>query len=354
MVLGYATVALVIPELFTSLAIRQMPGYVKVGRTGGNSPEDVLSRMRDLDKTGVPRAFYCEYAAVVADHKEAEQVLLTAFGENRVRRNREFLEDIPPYRVTAIVKHLALKNVTPGPGLDLGDAGLNPDEASSERPPRTPSVKFSRLGIEPGDSLEWADDPNISCQVIRDGRVSYEGCEYAISQLTAKLRGGRAAYLQVQPYWLFKDQTLGELWSNYLSSEDNGGSGGQVKRMRPPEHWAAHPSGLVSPHPLSRYTRKMPQDAPESFFLGLVGSKRVLARFVWKSTARRRQPPDFRLHLQAGLLSETAKVAGHTGLRDAGIWDEHDCCVCQVKTLVWMSQYIRRNVTSSLCPKCKI
>ena len=212
------------PGIVYVLSNPAMPGYVKVGRTGGNSPEDVLRRMGSLDKTGVPRAFYCEYAAVVADHGEAEQVLLRAFGENRVRRNREFLEGIPPYRVIAIVKHLALEDVTPGP--DLGDAELNPDEDSSERPPRMPSVKFSRLGIKPGDSLEWADDPNISCQVIRDGRVCYEGKEYALSRLTARLKGGKAEYVQVQPYWLFRDQTLGELWSDYLSSEDNDGSGG--------------------------------------------------------------------------------------------------------------------------------
>ena len=46
---------------------------------------------------------------------------------------------------------------------------------------------------------------------------------------------------------------------------------------------------------------------------------KVPARFVWKCTARRRQPPDFRLDLQAGLLRETAKDASHTGLGDAGI-----------------------------------
>ena len=63
-----------------------MHDYIKVGSTRGNAPKDVLDRMRQLDSTGVPRAFKCEYAAVVAEYEKTEQVLLTAFGENRVRQ----------------------------------------------------------------------------------------------------------------------------------------------------------------------------------------------------------------------------------------------------------------------------
>ena len=212
------------PGIVYVLSNPAMPDYVKVGRTRGNRPQDVLDRMRQIDTTGVPRAFYCEYAAVVADHEEAEQVLLTAFGENRVRRNREFLEDIPPYRVITMLKYLALEDVTPG--SDLGGAGLNPDGDPPERPPRSPYVPFSTLGIRPSDSLQWANDPNISCEVIDDRRVRYEGQEYYLSRLTAILKGWSPRNVSGQPYWLFGGQTLGELWSDYLSSKDDNGSTG--------------------------------------------------------------------------------------------------------------------------------
>lgn len=212
------------PGIVYVLSNPAMPDYVKVGQTGGNRPEDVLERMRQLDTTGVPRAFYCEYAAVVADYKEVEQVLLRALGEDRVRQNREFLEGIPPYRVIAMLRHLALEDVTPGP--DLGGAMPNPDGDPPERPPRTPSVRFSKLGIEPGDFVQWADDPNISCEVIGNRRVRHENREYALSRLTAILKGGRARYVQVQPYWLFRGRTLGELQNDYLSSEDDDGAAG--------------------------------------------------------------------------------------------------------------------------------
>ena len=83
------------PGIVYVLTNPAMPDYVKVGRTSGNEPKDVLDRMGQLDSTGVPRAFKCEYAAVVAEHEQTEQMLLTAFGENRVRQGREFLEGIP-------------------------------------------------------------------------------------------------------------------------------------------------------------------------------------------------------------------------------------------------------------------
>ena len=84
------------PGIVYVLSNPAMPDYIKVGCTRGNAPKDVLDRMRQLDTTGVPRAFKCEYAALVAQYEDTEEVLLTAFGENRVRQGREFLEGIPP------------------------------------------------------------------------------------------------------------------------------------------------------------------------------------------------------------------------------------------------------------------
>lgn len=186
-----------------------MHDYIKVGSTRGNAPKDVLDRMRQLDSTGVPRAFKCEYAAVVAEYEKTEQVLLTAFGENRVRQGREFLEGIPPYRVIAMLKHIALTDVTPDPG--------STPEESQEKPLRLPAFRFSMAGIKPGASLQWADDDSKSCTVIGDRTVSYESQEYSLSRLTAILKGWNVSNAQVGPYWLFGGQTLDELRTDYLA-----------------------------------------------------------------------------------------------------------------------------------------
>ena len=63
-----------------------MPGYVKIGRTDG----DLASRVRQLDSTGVPLPFEVFYAARVRDSAFVERQLHAAFGDRRVRANREF------------------------------------------------------------------------------------------------------------------------------------------------------------------------------------------------------------------------------------------------------------------------
>ena len=199
------------PGIVYVLSNPAMPDYVKVGKTSGNGSKDVLDRMSQLDTTGVPRAFKCEYAAVVAEYEKVEQVLLTGFGENRVRQGREFLEGIPPYRVIAFLKHLAVIDVTP-------DSGAPHDEIP-EKPLRLPAFRFSMAGIQPGASLHWADDPSKTCEVIGDRQVSYQDQEYSLSRLTAILKGWNVSNAQVGPYWLFGGRTLEELRTEYLSIE---------------------------------------------------------------------------------------------------------------------------------------
>ena len=197
------------PGIVYVLSNPAMPDYIKVGSTRGDTPKDVLDRMRQLDTTGVPRAFTCEYASFVAEYEKTEQVLLTAFGENRVRQGREFLEGIPPFRVIAMLKHIALKDVTP-------DQGSTPQD-SQEKPLRLPAFRFSMAGIEPDASLQWADDNSKSCTVTGDRTVSYEGQEYYLSRLTAILKGWNVSNAQVGPYWLFEGRTLDELRTDYLA-----------------------------------------------------------------------------------------------------------------------------------------
>ena len=52
-----------------------MDGYIKIGKTSGDSARNVIGRMRELDTTGIPRAFHCEYAAVVDDNSAVEKNL---------------------------------------------------------------------------------------------------------------------------------------------------------------------------------------------------------------------------------------------------------------------------------------
>ena len=186
------------------LTNQAMEGYLKIGVTSGSSPRDVLNRMRELDTTGVPRAFDCEYAAVVENYQQVEQAFLEAFGENRVRYRREFLEGIPPFRVKAILALLAIEDVTPQSSDD--------ERGPRDGPPaRAKPFRFSMAQVPVGAYLEWTDNREITCRVVSDSRVAYEGEQYSPSRLTAILKDWRNSdYVSPGPYWIYEGETLQE------------------------------------------------------------------------------------------------------------------------------------------------
>ncbi len=195
-----------------------MPGYLKIGQTSGDSPEDVVRRMGELYRaTGVPRPFNCEYAAVVADPHEVEQKLLYGLGDFRVNPNREFLEGIDPIRVKKLLQLSAIiEEVTPG---ETGVGYAEP--ATHDKPPKAERFTFQMVGIPVGETLEWADDPEKKCRVL-DGRthVEYEGDTYSLYPLSAHLKGWSNA--QGSKYWLYEGETLQERRNRLESSGDDG------------------------------------------------------------------------------------------------------------------------------------
>ena len=180
-----------------------MEGYLKIGKTGGDSVKDVLDRMRQLDTTGVPRAFECEQAVVVENYEEVERKLHDAFDDRRVRRNREFFEGLPSFQVKSILSLLVIKDVTP----TEDETKLVVDPEGTERPPRKQNFRFSMVDIQLGEQLDWIDDPdNVKCTVVSEDRVSFQGDIYSLSGLASKLKGGGS--LQGPRYWLYKGETL--------------------------------------------------------------------------------------------------------------------------------------------------
>lgn len=187
------------------LTNRAMPDYVKVGRTAGNSSKDVVDRMKQLDNTSVPLPFDCEYAAVVDNFVAVERTLLTAFEDRRVR-NREFLQEVAPHRIKAILKLVEIVDVTP-----MGETGtlLEADKSPASK------FRFSLAGVPFGATLQWADDPQITCLVEDDTRVLYEGKRATISGIARELKGWSAA--QGSRYWMYAGKTLQE-WREQIES----------------------------------------------------------------------------------------------------------------------------------------
>ena len=87
-----------------------MPGLVKIGQT---STDGLVSRMRQLQSTGVPLPFECERASLVDDPDRIEDLVHTVFGDQRINARREFFR-VTVERAIAALQLAELKDVTPG------------------------------------------------------------------------------------------------------------------------------------------------------------------------------------------------------------------------------------------------
>ena len=185
-----------------------MPGYIKIGYTSGNSAKDIEDRMSQLDSTGVPRSFDCEYAALVSNCSQVEKAIHTAFGDFRVRQNREFFEGVEPFRVKAILQLLAIEEVTPNGHREHKFESAFRDMESEQPIRRRESFTFAMVEVPRGATLEWGDEPEVKCQVANDSTgVVFDGEYYSLTELTSKLKKWKHTPTPVR-YWLYQGETL--------------------------------------------------------------------------------------------------------------------------------------------------
>src|SRR5260370_30680131 len=150
-----------------------MPGLVKIGKTNN----EVAERMRQLDTTPIPLPFECFYAAEVTDPDRVERAIHEAFGDHRIRKNREFFR-ISPDKPKAIVELLCVKNVTPG--IEVFTEA-DDKEAINEVKKRRSAFRFSVVKLEPGAILQSVFDETITCTVKDDRQVEFRGQETSLS-----------------------------------------------------------------------------------------------------------------------------------------------------------------------------
>ena len=198
------------------LTNQAMDKYVKVGWTTGNSSKDVLDRMKNLDNTSVPLPFNCEYAAVVDNYRQVEQALLTAF-EDRRPRNREFLYDVAPYRINALIRLLEIDDVTPK-GSDLVGGASDQSDVAELPTTHAPRFRFSMAHVPVGATLQWADDAQVTCEVEDDTHVLYQGKSSTISGVARELKGWPSARGSL--YWLYDGMTLQERREKFESEDE--------------------------------------------------------------------------------------------------------------------------------------
>ncbi len=196
-----------------------MPGYIKIGRTDTS----VEQRMRELDRTSVPLPFQCYYAARVGDHVTLERTLHTAFGDHRVRSNREFFQ-LDPFKAKVIIELLAIEDVTPGADLFEDQESA---EAVEKATRRSGQYDFAKYGIPVGSVLEYARDRNITATVHDERFMDFRGELVSPSKaavLANRLRGGTATALQGPALWIYQDESLSAIRSAVEDAEEGSGA----------------------------------------------------------------------------------------------------------------------------------
>lgn len=193
-------------EIIYVLINEAMPGLVKIGKTCS----DVEQRMKDLDNTTAPLPFQCFYAARVKAGLSIERTIHFIFGEQRVRKNREFFR-VDPNRIRAAIELVAIEDVTPRQDVAEAEEDL---EAVDEFNDRRPPFRFSMAQIPVGAELDFSRDENQKCRVVNDRQIEFEGQLTSLSSAALILlkRIGWTTNHKVQGplYWLYNGEPLSE------------------------------------------------------------------------------------------------------------------------------------------------
>ena len=198
-----ATETAIVEENIVYIAINEaMPGYVKIGRTN-----NIAQRIRTLDGTSIPLPFECFFAARVTNGTEVERLLHETFGDQRVRRSREFFT-IAPERARAALKLAALEEVTPGNDLTETEEDRRVLQRARQR---RANFNFEMVDIQPGAELVFTRDPEVKATVIGKRKVRFRGEELSLSraaQLALEDQGTQWQAVSGPWYWEYEGETL--------------------------------------------------------------------------------------------------------------------------------------------------
>jgi hypothetical protein len=191
-----------------------MPGLVKIGMTGN---EDETTRVKQLYATGVPLPFQVYYACRVENPREVEAALHFAFGPHRINPNREFFR-IDPERAAVILRLLDRPEVTAEVKAEL-EKNVAPEEqaAVEHERKRRPSLNFLEMGIQIGEEIEAAKDPNIKATIKSDKKVEFEGEEMSLTAATRRLLSN-SYDVAPAPHWVYRGRSLREMYEETYPS----------------------------------------------------------------------------------------------------------------------------------------
>ena len=155
----------------------------------------------------MPLPFECFYAARVEDISFVESQLHDAFGNDRVRKSREFF-NIDPARIAAALKLAAKEDVTP---RDDVVETIDDQRALNSARVHRGMFNMEMIGIKPESTLVFAKGDNITCKVVDKHRIEFEGEIMSLTK-SALIIIGRLGYtwgkIAGPQFWMYEDETL--------------------------------------------------------------------------------------------------------------------------------------------------
>ena len=192
------------------------PEYVKIGYA-----DDVEKRLNQLNRSEcIPFAFR-KYATYEVPNRLADKklhALLDMFDANiravdelnGKKRVKEFYAMSPQKAYHALELIAELTDTMDRLVLHEVSSKEKIEEALANSIKR-PKFTFKKLGIKPGEYLDYIHDKKIKVKVLNDDRlVEYEGNEYHLSNLAQQLLG-RASSVQGTLHFAYKGEVLTDL-----------------------------------------------------------------------------------------------------------------------------------------------
>lgn len=194
------------------------PEYVKIGYA-----DDIESRLNQLNRSEcIPFAFRV-YATYEVSNRLVDLKLHNLIDQlnptlrsietfNGKQRKREFYA-MSPEEAYALLEAIAeIHGYTDRLKLwemDAQEAKAQQEaqEISEERKERLSAFTFSKCGIAPGEIISFYSDPAITCIVLDDKYVEYQGRKYSLSALATELSGSKWSvagprYFKYKGEWL--------------------------------------------------------------------------------------------------------------------------------------------------------
>jgi len=197
-----------------------MPGMVKIGMT---ERSEMDARLKELYTTGVPLPFDCKFACRVkkSECAKIEKALHTAFAPQRVNANREFFR-IAPEQAIAILELFQHEDITEEVTQEI-ENDLTPEDKAAQEKSKTkrPPLHFLDMGLHTGDVLVYKPDETITCAVIDQKHVQYNGKLTTLTPITTEILG-KSYSVQPTPYWKVKEsgRDLSELYDETYPIEE--------------------------------------------------------------------------------------------------------------------------------------